>query len=95
MIGTGNGFGHSDCGDLNMTCPPEPGYLNTWFRAGGNVAEPLARGGLLEEVHPWGWAVRVCGLSLLLVCSLSFLLWLPTAVSPHNYGLSLWNHKPK
>lgn len=24
VIGTGNGFGHSDCGDLNMTCPPEP-----------------------------------------------------------------------
>lgn len=63
---------HSSCGGLNEKCPLSLHYLNTCHPVGGAV---WGRCSLLEEVClSLGWALRVQGLILLLVCSFFFLL---------------------
>ena len=47
--------------------PPRFRCLNTWFQQValfGTSMEPLRGGALLEEVHHWGWDLRVFNFTL-------------------------------
>lgn len=48
-------------------------YVSTWSVIEGSVQEGLGDAGLQEETHHWRQALRVCSLSSLPACSLSFL----------------------
>lgn len=85
------GFGHSDCGNMDVKCPLEHLVPSCWLCA----VEPLGGGALLQEVHHWAQTLKVYDLSPLPFGSLrsqsGFLLLCPS----HHNGPFFRNCNPE